>query len=125
MAGGTDFPEEEKEPDSPPPHPDLHLIPTPTITSWNPNSLSYYRLKGSGWARRGNIVTNLLHLKRSSDIICIQETHLKRNEMTALDSVFRGWSRFYNNADGRQGTMIIISPKYTRSYSCASLLASP
>ena len=93
------------------PHHKLHLIPNPRTTSWNTNSLSVYGTDDSCKLRRGNIYDNLRQLKRISEIICLQETHLKEGDYLAARSVFGDkWKFFYNNANGRKGTHVIVSP---------------
>jgi exonuclease III len=99
------------------PHSSLHLIPNPRVTSWNTNSLSVYGTSESSKLRRGNIYDNLRQLKRISDILCLQEPHLKEGDQLAARSVFGNkCSYFYNNANGRKDTMIIVSSMITDNF---------
>ena len=113
--------EREEEVDAPPfaphPHPSLHLIPNARITTYNVNSFSSYGTDAKSKARRDNISTNCRALKQISDIVCFQETHLRANDRFAASSIFKGWTLLYNNADGRQGTLMAISPVISNNYS--------
>ena len=122
MKGCEERKEDELDARPPLPHHFLHLIPNPRISSWNTNSLSVYGTSDSCKARRGNIYQNLRQLKAISDIVCLQETHLKEGDVLAARSVFgKNWLFLYNNANGRRGTLTIVSPLIALIYGLISI----
>ena len=92
------------------------IIPTPSVLSWNFNSLSAHPNTISGIARNHNITSSCKSLQKISQIHCFQETHLCSTDNLALSTTYKKWLRLYNNAHKRRGTMMLIAPSILKHY---------
>ena len=89
--------------------------PTPSILSYNVNSLSYYATDPSGIKRRQKVLSCLKDFILKGDILCIQETNLAKKEIFALSNL-KGCNISRNNFALGSATLIIDSPSLCSNY---------
>ena len=93
-------------------------VPTPTIITININDLSSEAVTVEAISRRGLAADYIEDLMKSADILAIQETGLRPGNNRYLQSRFPKSRIIYNNSHklGTAGTILILSPDYTRRY---------
>ena len=95
-------------------------IPTPSITTFNSNSLSAYGNTSSSSQTKRNkgLLSIIKSLLAISLILCIQETHLGANDKHTLGKEFPNHKILYNNhgEGGRAGTLIVVNKKLLEIY---------
>ena len=94
-------------------------IPTPSITTFNANSLSAYgnTSTSSQKVRFGGILRIIKSLLAVSLILCIQETHLGANDKSTLQKELPGHKILYNNYEqGAAGTVLVVNKKLLKYY---------
>ena len=93
------------------------FFPLPSILSYNIRGLSFYSTSSRALHRRISISKAFNDFIKNHDIICVQETHLARNECFAFSSL-NGCLISRNNSDSQSaGTVIIDTPNILKFYS--------
>ena len=102
-------------------------IPHPRVIFHNTRSLSLYADKYKEHARYKRAIRHLASLCKSSDIVCLQETHAATDEKTALCTEF-GQTHliFYNNLyRGRAGVITLVNRRFEFGFDISQLPLDP
>ena len=92
-------------------------FPTPRISSINIQGLSAYSVEKKGITRFNNKIELLKELAAFSDIINIQETHLRFYDKSTLKLIFPRWNIYYNDyKSNSKGTIIMISDRLLKFF---------
>ena len=111
----------------PPPLSPVSALPNYSVISQNINSLSQYAITATGHARRRNIHKNIKHYSQQAQVICLQESHLRPYERSALKHILPNWFVQYNNEvpptttapstrTARNGVLTALSPAIISRY---------
>jgi len=93
-------------------------LPTPSITSFNPNGLSAYANNNHSRKRKYAMLENIRKLAERDDIICLQETHLLCRDIKYLKYQFPKWEIVYNNYNQHKwGVLIMYKEELLNHYS--------
>jgi hypothetical protein len=92
-------------------------IPHPKVTFFNLNSASanYSTLNSPEHIRHKQVLTTIKFLLERTEILCLSETHFRKNDKTPLDRYFPNHTLYYNNGTkGRAGLLTIIPNSFKK-----------
>ena len=92
-------------------------LPIPSILSYNIRGLSFYSTSSRSLHRRISISNAFNDFIKNHDIVCVQETHLARNECFAFSSLHECLISRNNGDSQGGGTVIIDTPNILKYYS--------